>query len=164
MRCGGIESASEMTTLLSVTNADDSRTPSFVNIQIRYVQDEDSVPVERHISKQVPVPCYSFPVYTGEIRKISWIVIEISFGDTYLHEYTWLLPSTKNGKLQVSLQKGDRHPRVSLNGVNASRYSRELSSFMERCICLLCLWWLPPSCFCCCHDNYVDKNGEYETL
>ena len=75
-----------MTMLLSVTNADDSKTPSWMTIMM-YYQEEDSVPVERVIYREISVPCYSLRIHTGIIKIIRDVEIEINFGDAYAHRY-----------------------------------------------------------------------------
>lgn len=154
-----------MTTLLSVTNADDSKTPSWMTITMYYKEEEDSVPVERMIHREVSVPCYSFHLRTGIIKSISRVRIEINFGDVYVHIYSWYTVTVPHKEgLQVSLLRGDLRPRVSLNGAHACKYERDITWSVICGLCLCCLCLLPASCFSCCRDNYADRSGEYEII
>jgi len=124
-----------------------------------------SVPVERVVTRDVSVPCYSLPLYTGVIRSISCVRVEINFGDTYAHRYSWYAVAIppKEG-FQVSLLRGDLRPRVSLNGAHACSYERDVTDVVRWGSCLCCLCWLHPSCFCCFRDSYATRSGEYEML
>ena len=154
-----------MTMLLSVTNADDSKTPSWMTIMMYYQEEEDSVPVERVIYREISVPCYSLRLRTGIIKIIRDVEIEINFGDAYAHRYIWYAVSVPNKEgLQISLLRGDLRPKVSLNGVNACQYEKDITGSVRCVLCLCCLCWLHPSCLCCCRDNYADRSAEYEMI
>lgn len=139
---------------LSISNSNDNRIPVSMWLTIRYVSEEDSVPVERQISQQIITPCHGQLIRMGVIRKIRYIQILLSFDDFYEHDYTWRSPVIEDGVMAIAMQKGNLRPRVSLNGANASYYWLELSTTARCCSAMCCLFWVPAEWFCCCHNNY----------
>lgn len=149
--------------LLSITNADDNRVPASMWLKIRYVEEEDSVPVERQISQQITTPCRGHALRTGVVKKIHTVEVLLSFDDAYEHDYVWESPAVEDGLMLIVMQKGDHRPQVSLNGVNASDYHLGVSTSTRCWSTACCLCCLPVQCFCCCRDKYAYRD-EYEVM